>query len=101
MKKLSPHGVLGFTVPNYNKRLNYKTPKENIYQSGPPIHLNFFTKESIFKLARFYGFNVIFYKEKRFPYMNMRNLSTYKFIVKSILGKYNGSTIMCVFEKLH
>lgn len=97
---LTSNGYIGFTVPNYNKRLNYsENYKEKIFQSGPPIHLNFFTKESIFNISEYYGFSVEFYKEKKFPYFNYKLFSTYKFIVKSLFGKYHGSTLQCVLKK--
>jgi len=99
IEKLNSKGILGFTVPNYNKRLNYKNPHEKIFQSGPPIHLNFFTTESIVKIANSYGFNVIYCKEKKFPYFNWNKIDTYKQIIKAIFRQYRGSTIITILQK--
>lgn len=98
-EKLNPKGVLGFSVPNYDKRLNYKNAGDNIYQSGPPIHLNYFTKESIRNIAKIYNFEVSYLEVKRFPYLNLKKVQTYTSILKSIFGMYHGSTIKCVLVK--
>lgn len=97
--KLQQNGYLGFTVPNYNKRLNYIGGHEKNYQSPPPIHLNFFTIESLKNIAEFYNFKVNFCVEKRFPYFNWNKIETYKHIIKALLGNYRGSTIIAVFQK--
>lgn len=97
--KLSDIGYLGFTVPNYDKRKNYKNPGNHIYQSGPPIHLNFFTIESIAKIAPLYNFHVVFCEAKKLPYLNLGNLKTYTDILKAGINRYHGSTLMCVLQK--
>lgn len=99
IEKLDEGGYLGFTVPNYDKRKNYKNSEEKIYQSGPPIHLNFFTIESIHKIAKFYQFEVVFCEAKKFPYLNLKNKDTYKGIFKALFNKYYGSTLMCLIKK--
>ena len=98
-QKIKPNGLLGFTVPNYNKYLNYKNPNHKIYQSGPPIHLNFFTVESLQNIANLYGFEIVFCQEKKFPYFNWKKKETYDHILKSLIGKYRGSTILAIFKK--
>ncbi|GGD15084.1 class I SAM-dependent methyltransferase [Flavobacterium orientale] len=97
--KLKKGGYFGFTVPNYNKRLNYDNPGSKIYQSGPPIHLNYFTLESIEKIAKRFGFKIHFCETKKYPYFNWNKRDTYKFILKSLLGNFHGATIMCVLSK--
>lgn len=64
--RLKNKGLLMFSVPNYNKRLNYKNSKNNIYQSGPPVHLNFFTKKSIKIILEKYNFRTELINEKKF-----------------------------------
>lgn len=98
-QKIKPNGFLGFTVPNYNKYLNYKNHNYKIYQSGPPIHLNFFTVESLQNIAKIYGFEIVFCCEKKFPYFNWKKKETYGHILKSLLRKYRGSTIIAIFKK--
>src|SRR5690606_16633268 len=98
-KKVKPHGHIGFTVPNYNKYLNYKNHNHKIYQSGPPIHLNFFTVESLQNVAKIYGFEIIFCYEKKYPYFNWKKKETYCHILKAIIGNYRGSTIIAIFKK--
>ena len=97
--QIKTHGYFGFTVPNYNKRLNFKHPGPRIYQSPPPIHLNYFTVESINNLSAYYGFNVVFCKEKRLPYLVSGKRSTYINIVRGLLGRFRGPTIMAVIQR--
>lgn len=98
-KKIKSKGFFGFTVPNYHKRLNYKSNSDKIYQSGPPIHLNFFTKESIENIAKIYNFDIEFCEVKKFPYLNLNKFDTYKFFLMAMFGKFHGATIMCVLRK--
>jgi len=97
--KLKENGYFGFTVPNYDKRLNFKRPEDRIYQSAPPIHLNFFTTESIELIAAFYGFRVVFCKEKRFPFLLWKRKETYINLLKGILGQFHGPSIYAVIQK--
>lgn len=103
MKLINQHltigGFYGFSVPNFEKIKNYKNPLTKIYQSPPPIHLNFFTNASIEQLAQIYGFEVVFCEDKKRPYYNYNRLDTYKFLLKALLGKYYGPTLMCVMKK--
>lgn len=95
-KNIVKNGSLIFSVPNYNKRLNYNLKgfkKDEIFQSGPPIHLNFFTAESIKNILKLYNFDINFIKEKRFPYVNFKSKTFYFSFFKSLLGVYNGSTL--------
>lgn len=98
-EKLNSNGYLGFTVPNFEKIKNYKNPESKIYQSGPPIHLNFFTRESIQNIAKIYNYEVVFCKAKKYPYLNWNNKQTYKHLLKALFNNYHGSTIMCVIQK--
>ncbi|WP_310992274.1 class I SAM-dependent methyltransferase [Aequorivita marina] len=98
-QKIKPDGTLGFTVPNFNKYLNYKNLNNKIYQSGPPIHLNFFTVESLQNIAKIYGFEIVLCYEKKYPYFNWKKKETYNHILKSLLGTYRGPTIIAIFKK--
>lgn len=94
------NGKLIFSVPNYNKRLNYnlkiKNNKDKIFQSGPPIHLNFFTKDSLRNILDSFGFKIEVIREKRFPYINLKHKNFYFHFLKALIGKYNGSTLYVV-----
>jgi 2-polyprenyl-3-methyl-5-hydroxy-6-metoxy-1,4-benzoquinol methylase len=96
---LIPGGYYGFSVPNYDKIKNYKNRETKIFQSPPPIHLNFFTKSSLKNLAENHGFEIVLLKEKKTPYFNYNRFDTYKFLFKALMGKYYGPTLMCVFKK--
>jgi len=98
-EKLKTNSYIGFTVPNYDKRMNYKNHKDRIYQSGPPVHLNFFTIESINKISNHYNFEIVFCEAKKFPYFNWNKIDTYKFFLKSIFSEFNGATLQCVMIK--
>jgi 2-polyprenyl-3-methyl-5-hydroxy-6-metoxy-1,4-benzoquinol methylase len=94
-ERLVNGGKLILSIPNYDKRLNYE-PSEEIYQSPPPIHLNFFTKSSIREILEKNNFEIESINIKRFPYMNLKSNKFYKNVLKSFLGNYHGSTIYVV-----
>lgn len=96
---LKSNGYIGFTVPNYEKIKNYKNVGDNLHQDLPPIHLNFFTKESIKNVLKLYGYEIKILKTKRFPYFNSTKMDTYKFILKALFGKFYGQTIICIAQK--
>lgn len=98
-KTLKRDGLFGFTVPNYNKILNYTKDDSRLRQSPPPIHLNFFTIDNIQKIVAHYPFEIQYLKTRRFPYFNLKKRITYKFIVKAIFGLFHGPTILCVLKK--
>lgn len=91
--RLKANGVFVFSVPNFAKINNYKDVRDRIYQSGPPVHLNFFTKESVEEVLKIHGFDNIVVREKKFPYFNFKALNFYKMFLKSLIGKYNGPTL--------
>ncbi|OOV18397.1 bifunctional 2-polyprenyl-6-hydroxyphenol methylase/3-demethylubiquinol 3-O-methyltransferase UbiG [Flavobacterium sp. LM4] len=92
-ERLNTKGVFVFSVPNFAKIDNYRNAKDKIYQSGPPVHLNFFTKESLKEVLNWYGFDYVMIKEKKFPYFNFKSLNFYKMFFNSLIGKYNGPTL--------
>lgn len=97
---LKDGGVLCFTVPNYNKILNYNRDEKNIHQDIPPIHLNFFTEENLPKVLSIAGFKVVRLYKKRLPYLNFRKSETYKFLISAAFGSYEGPTIYCIAKKV-
>jgi len=99
IKSLKPNGLLGFTVPNSDKFKNYEKEQSKLYQSPPPVHVNFFNMQSLHKLLLYYGLTPILIKVRPFPYMNLTDLNMYKFLMKALVGKYNGPNIMCVAQK--
>lgn len=96
-KRLKPGGNFIFSVPNYNKRNNYKNKKDSIYQDSPPIHLNFFTKDSIEKIFNSKNFKIVSLKKKKLPYLNISSLK--KMLLRIISFQYEGPTLFCVIEK--
>ncbi len=100
-EKLNPKGLLVFSVPNYNKRLNYPKEKRGdmIYQSPPPIHLNFFTEQSVSNVLNANGFSLKKIRTKKFPYFNPKSKIFYKMLYKAFLGNYEGATIYVVATK--
>ena len=97
--KLEPGGYFIFTVPNYHKRKNYIKPKNKIYQSGPPVHLNFFTMESLTNIAKYYDFEITELTSKKFPYLNWKKWDTYKFMFRSFFNRYHGPTLIGILKK--
>ncbi|WP_264522002.1 class I SAM-dependent methyltransferase [Flavobacterium sp. N1994] len=99
-KKLNKGGKIILSVPNYNKI--YNTPnreKDAIFQDLPPIHLNFFTKESIINVFELNHFKDCKASVKKFPYISLKKTNFYIEFIKALLNKYNGSTIHFVGSK--
>ncbi len=92
-------GKFGFTVPNFNKRKNYKGDPEKLYQPNPPVHVNFFTKENISEILKLFGFRIEYLQTRSFPNLNFKKKQTYIHLLKTIVGRFEGSTIMCIAVK--
>lgn len=99
-KALKNNGLIGFTVPNTDKFRNYEKVHSKLYQSNPPIHVNFFNTENLKKILPLFGFEPILLKVRAFPYFNFYDLNTYKFFLKAIAHKYHGPNIICVAKKV-
>lgn len=95
--RLKPGGKFIFSVPNFNKRNNYKNRKDSIYQDAPPIHLNFFTKESIKKIFNSEDFKIKSIKKKKLPYLSISSVK--KMFLKIVSFQYEGPTLFCIMEK--
>ena len=93
-KKLNKNGRIILSTPNYDKIFNYpKREKDAIYQDKPPVHLNFFTKENIttvFEINQFKNCKAVV---KKFPYLDIKSKNFYIDFIKSLVNRYNGSTI--------
>lgn len=99
-KKLNKNGKIILSTPNYNKIYNYPNrEKHALYQDEPPVHLNFFTKESIKNIFALYKFSNCAVTIKKFPYVHLKSFSFYKNVFKAILYKYHGSTIFFTASK--
>ncbi len=98
--KLNKGGKVILSTPNYNKIYNYPhREKDTIFQDAPPIHLNFFTNESlrnVFELNQFVKCQV---KIKKYPYIQYKSLTFYKNILKAVFNMYHGSTIFFIARK--
>lgn len=98
--KLNKNGKIILSTPNYNKIHNYPDrEKDSLYQDAPPIHLNFFTKQSIQKIFELNNFTNCKVKIKKFPYVQYKSLNFYKNVVKAIFNQYEGSTIFFIAKK--
>lgn len=96
-RKLAKGGLFIFSVPNYDKRLNYNLPEDRIFQDAPPIHLNFFRKKSIQSIFNSEDFEILSFKKKKLPFLNVR--SFYQMFFKILIGKYEGPALFCVIRK--
>lgn len=95
--RLTKGGLFIFSVPNYDKKFNYKFSGDKIFQDGPPIHLNFFRRKSIEKLFESDDFEILSFRKKKFPYFNFKSYK--QMFLRIFLGKYEGSTLFCVLRK--
>jgi 2-polyprenyl-3-methyl-5-hydroxy-6-metoxy-1,4-benzoquinol methylase len=99
-ERLNNNGKIILSVPNYNKIYNYKNrEKDRLHQDGPPIHLNFFTKENIKTLFDMYQFKDCIVSVKKLPCWTPRSLSFYKSLFKAVFNRFHGSTIFLIASK--
>lgn len=93
-KKLNVGGKIILSTPNYNKIYNYpKRKKDDIFQDTPPIHLNFFTPESIKNVFEFHQFKDCNVRVKKFPYLQITAFRFYINVVKAFFNGYYGTTL--------
>ena len=92
-EKLNVGGSIILSVPNYDKRLNYKDQSDQIYQDAPPVHLNFFTIKTINDTFKSRNFEVRLCATKKIPYFKLGDKMFYINAFKALFGKYHGSTI--------
>lgn len=93
-KRLNEGGKIILSTPNYNKIHNYPNrEKDALFQSLPPIHLNFFTLDNIKNIFELHNFNNCKPSLKKFPYLEIKLFSFYINFIKSIFNKYQGTTI--------
>lgn len=95
-------GLLGFTVPNFNRIYNLTQVKRltSLGQVAPPVHINFFTVDSLKRILALMGFEVQFLKVRSFPSLQWKRKATYKKLWNAINGKFYGSTIYCIAKKV-
>lgn len=99
-EKLNENGKIILSTPNYEKIFNYpEREKDALFQDAPPIHLNFFTKESIINIFEHNNFEISFLHVKKLPGFEVKNCNFYKNILKAIFNRFYGSTIFLVVSK--
>ncbi len=98
---LKPGGYLGFSVPNFNNFYNLSAAAQQtgLGQVSPPVHINFFTVENLQKIVQLSGFTPLYLRPRPYPTLLLRKKATYKKLWRSLLGKYEGSTILCVARR--
>lgn len=98
---LVPKGYIGLTVPNFDMFYNQSAEQQQkrLGQVGPPVHINFFTKDSLHAILPLFGFTPLYLRARPFPYLLWRKKGTYKKLWQSIKGQFNGSTLICVAQK--
>jgi len=99
-QKLNVGGKIVLSTPNYNKIYNYPDrKKDQLFQNLPPIHLNFFTLQNIKNIFELNNFSDCKAVLKKWPYLEIKSFSFYKDIFKSLIGKFQGTTIYFVATK--
>lgn len=100
-KKLNVNGKIILSTPNYNKIYNYpKRDKDQLFQDQPPVHLNFFTPESIKNVFEFHQFQNCKVKVKRLPYLEIKSFGFYINVLKAVFNKYCGTTLYFEAKKV-
>jgi 2-polyprenyl-3-methyl-5-hydroxy-6-metoxy-1,4-benzoquinol methylase len=99
---LEPKGYIGLTVPNFEMFYNQseEQQKKRLGQVGPPVHINFFTTDSLKAILPFFGFKPLYVRARPFPYLLWKRKSTYKKLWQSITGQFKGSTLICIAQKI-
>jgi 2-polyprenyl-3-methyl-5-hydroxy-6-metoxy-1,4-benzoquinol methylase len=93
-KKLNTNGKIILSTPNYNKIFNYPNrDKDQIFQDTPPVHLNFFTPESIKNVFEFHQFQDCIVKVKKLPYLQIDSFQFYINVIKAVFNRYFGTTL--------
>jgi len=94
---LAQEGFLLLSTPNINRRY-YMTNLEKPSTSSPPIHINFFSKESLEYGLRAAGFRNIRFFHKRFERPQM-SLSGIYWFIKFLLGVEPEKNLYCLAQK--
>jgi 2-polyprenyl-3-methyl-5-hydroxy-6-metoxy-1,4-benzoquinol methylase len=101
-QKLNINGKIILSTPNYNKIYNYpKRDKDQIFQDEPPIHINFFTPESIKNVFEFHQFQDCNVKLKKMPYLQINSFTFYINVLKAFFISYFGTTLYFEASKKH
>lgn len=98
-QSLKKGGYFAFSVPNYAKIKDNPAVKDKIYQMPPPVHINFFTDDSIKKMFPLFNFKVIDLRKKWFLGPSELKLRNQKRFLRWILGKYEGPSLMVLVQK--
>ena len=98
---LKPDGYIGLSVPNFKNFYNLSSLQQqtNLGQVGPPVHINFFTVESLQVILRKFHFKPVYLQPRPFPTFIWNKKATYKKLWRSFNGKYEGSTLLCIAKK--
>ena len=97
---LKVRGLLGLTVPNYNRRLNNPRPGF-LGQPAPPTHLNFWTVPSLKRTLESCGFYPEIVRVRRRPNINCGNpAATVIAYYRMLIRRFHGPQIICVAQKI-
>ena len=99
-KSLKVNGVIGISVPNFEKYKNYETIQTRLFQDKPPIHINFFTLNALSRILKYHNLEPVYLKVRPFPDLNFKSLKTYRLLGRMLMGRYYGSTILGVARKI-
>lgn len=99
-RSLKNNGLFGFSVPNYDKKLDINANDDRIYQPDPPMHINFFTSGNMSKMMSLFGFEMTVIHKKPMPGPKEFTWKNRKRIWRFLTGRFEGSTLMCVAKKV-
>ncbi|HMP91656.1 MAG TPA: class I SAM-dependent methyltransferase [Phnomibacter sp.] len=98
-EQLLPGDLIGFTVPNFDVYKNFSKVPNRVYGSPPPIHVNFFTLQSLGQILPAYGFEPIMLKSRPIPQYGGKPMQYIKHWFNYLRGRFYGSNIFCVAKK--
>lgn len=101
-QRIRPGGYIGFSVPNFKNFYNQSSLQQqtSLGQVGPPVHINFFTVENLQPILTQFQFSPVYLHPRRYPTLLWNKKATYKKLWRSLRGKYEGSTLLCVAKKI-
>lgn len=100
-KCLKPGGYIGFSVPNFKIFYNQNAEQQlkSMGQTGPPVHINFFTVENLQYILSQFHFQPIYLQPRPYPTLLWKRKATYKKLWQALWGKYEGSVLLGVARR--
>ncbi|MEM6795407.1 MAG: class I SAM-dependent methyltransferase [Acidobacteriota bacterium] len=96
---LRPGGYLAFSVPNFDRRLDFEPP-DRLHQDPPPIHLNFWNPASLKRTLELADFEPVTVRVRTRPYFEPRRaLERAPLYWRWLTGRLHGPTLLAIARR--